>query len=33
MVPYGLEILNTAIPTGTRGNSQSVSDYILTDHS
>ena len=33
MVPYGFEILNTAIPTRIRGNSQSLIDYILTDHS
>ena len=33
MIPYGFEILNTAIPTRLRGNSQSPIDYILTDHS
>ena len=33
MVPYGLEILNTAIPTRPRGNCQSLIDYIFTDHS
>ena len=33
MVPYGLEFLNTAVPTRIRGNSQSLTDYILTDHS
>ena len=32
-VPYGFEISNIAIPTRIRGNSQSLIDYILTDHS
>ena len=32
MVPFGLDILKTAIPTGIRGNSQTLIDYIVTDH-
>ena len=30
-VPYGLNIVNTEIPTRVRGKSKSFLDYIITD--
>ena len=32
LLPYGSDVLNTTIPTRIRRNSQSLIDFILTDH-